>query len=222
MILGARQRRQIEEFQKIDRQLALDHVDVAHDRLDGVVGEAEHIAGIGEHADPLPGLQHVPVFGDLALPLLGAKQIVGIGVFQPDEHPLDPSARAFLDEIRQLVAERVDLDDEAGVELLHLAQMDRPVEDRFPVLVAGKIIVGDEKPEQTFFDIVANDLLDVVRRAPSRLTRLHVDDGAERALIGAAAAGIEPRLRAARALHPLRLSQGTGAPSSAGRSCMKL
>ena len=39
----------------------------------------------------------------------------------------------------------------------------------------------------------AQDLLDVVGRAVARLASLHVDDGAERALEGAAAAGVEAR-----------------------------
>ena len=36
-------------------------------------------------------------------------------------------------------------------------------------------------------------VLDVVGRAEARLASLHVDDGAERALIGTAAAGVEAR-----------------------------
>ncbi len=46
-------------------------------------------------------------------------------------------------------------------------------------------------------------LLDVVRRAAARLAALHVDDGAERALIGAAAAGVETGGAAGGALRAL-------------------
>ena len=89
------------------------------------------------------------------------------------------------------MAERVDLDDEADVEFLHLAQMDDAVDDRFPVLVAREIIVGDEERPQALCVVRAHDLLDVFRRATARLAALHVDDGAERALVRAAAAGVE-------------------------------
>ena len=46
-------------------------------------------------------------------------------------------------------------------------------------------------------------MLDVVGRAPSRFPSLHVDDGAERALVRAAAAGVEGRVIARRALDVL-------------------
>ena len=39
---------------------------------------------------------------------------------------------------------RVDLDDEARIDPL-LAQRDQPVEDRFPIAIAGQIVVGDEE-----------------------------------------------------------------------------
>jgi hypothetical protein len=80
MVLGARQRREVEELEDIDREFALDGVDIVQDRVDGVVGEAEDIAGIGDDARRFPGLQHLTVFGDLVLPLLGAEQVVGIDV----------------------------------------------------------------------------------------------------------------------------------------------
>ncbi len=77
------------------------------------------------------------------------------------------------------------------IELLDLAQLDQPVEDRLPVLVAGEIVVGDEEAAQALRVVVAHDLLDVVGRAAARLAALDIDDGAERALIRAAAAGVE-------------------------------
>src|SRR5215467_8311388 len=105
------------------------------------------------------------VFGDLILALLRAEEIVGIYVFQSDEHPSHARPRAFLDEIGKLVAERIDLDDEADIELLGLAQVDQAVEDRLPVLVAGKIVVGDEETSHAFGVIEAHDLLDIGGRA---------------------------------------------------------
>ena len=92
-----------------------------------------------------------------------------------------------------LVAERIDLDDEVELEPLDLAHLDQPIEDRLPVLVAGEIVVGDEEAMHALAQLTPDDLLDVVGRAPPRLAPLHIDDGAERALVGTAAAGIEAR-----------------------------
>ena len=63
---------------------------------------------------------------------------------------LNTSARAaLLDEVRNLVAPGVDLDGEPDrLDPLDLAQMDDPVEDRLPVLVAGEIVVGDEEADR--------------------------------------------------------------------------
>ncbi len=89
------------------------------------------------------------------------------------------------------MAERIDLDDEANVEIFYLAHRHEAVEDRLPVLVAGEIVVGDEKGAQALRIVRPHDQFDVVGRAAARFAALHVDDGAERALIRAAAAGIE-------------------------------
>ena len=48
VILRARQRRQIEELQQIDRQLALDDLDVALRSLRRVGREADDVAGVGD------------------------------------------------------------------------------------------------------------------------------------------------------------------------------
>ena len=113
VILRARQRRKEEELQNIERQLPLDDLDIAHDRFLGVAGKAENIAGISDGAVVAPFLQHLPVFGDLVLPLLGGNQIVRIDVLKPDEDAAHTSLRRLLDEVRDFVAERVDLDGEA-------------------------------------------------------------------------------------------------------------
>jgi hypothetical protein len=59
------------------------------------------------------------------------------------------------------VTERVDLDDEGDVELLDLAQLNEPVEDRLPVLVAGEVVVGDEEVGETLRVVLAHQLLDI-------------------------------------------------------------
>src|SRR5262249_32661138 len=128
----------------------------------------------------------------LVLALLGAEQAVRVDVLEANEAAADAGLGALLDEVRQLVAERVDLDRERDLDPL-LAQLDDAVEDDLPILVARKIIVGDEEAADALLDVAANDGLDVVGSAPPRLATLHVDDGAERALIGTAAPGIKAR-----------------------------
>ena len=82
MVLGARQRRQAEEFQDIDRQFLLDDLDVARDRFRRVGREAENVAGIGDDAMAPPRQQHLAVFPDLVLALLGAEERFRIDVLQ--------------------------------------------------------------------------------------------------------------------------------------------
>src|SRR5277367_1989565 len=133
-----------------------------------------------------PLLQHDAIFGDLVLPLLGGDEILGVDVLKPDEDPPRSRLGRLLDEIRDLVAERVDLDGEAAVDALVL-KLDHPVEQDLPVAVAGEIVVGDEEPVDALLPVLANDLFQIVGRAEAALAALYVDDGAERALIGAAA-----------------------------------
>ena len=202
---------------------SLDDRDVAPDRLRRVGGKAEDIAGQRHDALRLPGEQHLAVFGDLVLPLLGAGEIVRVDVLEPDEDARDAGALRLLDEVRDLVAERVDLDHQAERNAVLLPQLDQAVEDRFPILVAGEIVVGDEEFVDALRPVEAHQLFDVVGRAEARLASLHVDDGAERALIGTAASGIEAGAEAERALRYCRFGRnGTGVPSMPGRSFMKL
>src|SRR5262249_40319227 len=162
----------------------------AQDRFLGVAGKAEDVARIGDGAVVAPFLQHLAIFGDLVLALLGADQVVRIDVLEPDEDPAHAGARRLLDEIRDLVTERVDLDGEADLGELALAQLDHAIEQRLPVAVAGEIVVGDEEAVDALGGVLADDVLEVVDRADAALAALHVDDGAERALVGAAAAEI--------------------------------
>ena len=126
-----------------------------------VVREADDIAAIGDDAVLAPFEQKLAIVGDVVLLLLRRGQIVGIDVLKPDEHPLDARGDRFLDEAGDLVAGGVDLDDEARVDAL-LAQFDQPVEDRFPVAIAGEIVVGDEEVAHPIGDIDAHQRLDVV------------------------------------------------------------
>ena len=104
--------------------------------------------------------------------------------------------------------------------LVLLAQLDDAVEDDLPILVAGEIVVGDEEAVDALRPVLAQDLLDIIRRAAPRLAPLHIDDGAEGALERAAAAGIEARHVADGALTWLCGRKGVIAPSRPGRSSM--
>src|SRR5262245_64005806 len=100
------------------------------------------VARIGDDAVLAPFLQHGTVFGDLVLPLLGLDQVVRIDVFQPEERPLDPRLRRLLDEIGDLVAQRIDLDSEADVHAFLEPQLDQPVEQRLTLAIASEIVLG--------------------------------------------------------------------------------
>ena len=51
-----------------------------------------------------PLLQHLAIFGDLVLTLLGGEQVIWIDVLQPDEHTADAGLRRLFDEVRDFVA----------------------------------------------------------------------------------------------------------------------
>src|SRR5882724_2616632 len=71
--------------------------------------------------------------------------------------------------------------------------MNDPVQDRFPILVPGKIVVRNKEAAQALLHVLSNDLLDVVRRPASRFASLDIDDCAKGTLERAAAAGVEAR-----------------------------
>src|SRR6185437_3609207 len=85
----------------------------------------------------------------------------------------------------------VHLEDELDVDTLLFAHGDQAVEDGLPVFVAGEVVVGDEEAVDALGQVLADDELDVIGGTAAALTALHVDDGAEGALEGAAAAGVE-------------------------------
>ena len=159
-------------------------------------GKAEDISRQRDDALCLPGKQHLAVLGDLVLALFRRGEIVRIDVLQSDEDARDAGPLRLLHEILDLVAQRIDLDHQAEGDSVLLPQLDQAIEDRLPVFVARKIVVRDEKFVDALRPVETHQLLDVVGRAEARLASLHVDDRAERALIGTAAAGVEARAEA--------------------------
>ena len=93
----------------------------------------------GHHLGPPPGLQHDAVFPDLVLPLLGALKRFGIDVLEPDENLIAAGPRRLFDEVRNFVAQRVDLQDQLDLEALVLPQIDQAVEINSQFLFLAKL-----------------------------------------------------------------------------------
>ena len=145
-------------------------------------------------------------------PFFALFRLAGVDVLEPDEHPLDPRALRLGEEARDAVAEGVHLEGEAEVQAVPLAELDQPVEDRAPVLVAGEVVVGDEEPLDPLVEVRAHDALHVVRIPEARLAALHVDDRAEAALERAPTSSVEARLGTHRPTDPARLQDRGGGP----------
>ena len=133
-----------------------------------------------------PSLQHATVLGDLVLPLFGCEQIVRIYVLQSNEYARDAGSGCLFDEIGNLVAKRINLDGEACCKALLLSHPYQPIEETFPILVAGKIIIRDHECLDALGQILADDLLKIISSSKATLATLDIDNGTEGALIWAA------------------------------------
>src|SRR5215470_3460089 len=198
MILRTRQWRQAEELDDIKGQFLLNDRDVAADGFRRVRREAEDVSGERENTLCFPSQQHFSIFSDPVLPLFGGGKVVRIDVLEADEHAGDACPLRLLDEIWDLVAQRVDLDHQAKADSVPLTKCNQAVEDRFPCFVTREIIVGDEEFVDALRPVQTDQVLDVVGRAEARLAPLYIDNCTERALIGAAAAGVKARTQAKR------------------------
>ena len=110
-----------------------------------------------------PFLQHLPVVSDLVLAFLSRDEIVRVDVLQSNEHPADACLRCLLNKIRDLVAQRVDLDGEANLRAIASTQLDQAVEQQLPIAVTSEIVVGDEEPPDSLGIVLADNLLKIVR-----------------------------------------------------------
>ena len=207
VVLGARQGREDEELQDVHRQFALDDGEVAADGLRGVFGKAQDVARVGQDPGRVPGLEHGAVIGDLVLALLGGLEGLRVDVLQPQEGAGDPGLARLLDEVGDAVGLGVHLDHQLQLDAL-AAQGDDAVEDRLPVGVAGEVVVGDEEILDPLGPVGAHQGLHVVGGAVAGLAALDIDDGAEAALVGAAAPGVEARPPAHGQAHPIRRQDG--------------
>src|SRR5581483_8259184 len=144
-------------------QFLFDDVDVLRDRFKRVVREADDVARISDHMRRFPSQQHLAVLGDPVLTLLGGHKIRGIYVLKADEHPPDACTSTLLYEVRNAVAQRVDLDDQPELQFLRLAQFNEPVEDGLPFSVASEIVVGDEETTQALSKVRTHNIFNVFR-----------------------------------------------------------
>src|SRR3954454_3351134 len=151
----------------------------------------------------MPGLQHGAVFGDLILAFACALQGVGVDILEADEHAVYAGSSCHLNEAAHLVSHGVDLSDDIEALSLNLAHFDQAVEDRFPVLIARQVVVGDEEIVHALSDIRAHDIFDVVSVAAARFASLHIDDSAEPAQERTAAAGVEAGAHAGRTAYDI-------------------
>src|SRR5229473_2772182 len=169
MIFRTGQRRHAAKLHQVDRQLALDNLDVAQDRFRRIAWEPDDIARNNGGADVLPLQQHLTILSDLVLLLLGAHQVVGIDAFEPNKHAHDTGPPSLLDKVWKPVAHGIHLDHKLDVQLVFFPQLDQPVENALPIHIAREVVVGDEKAVDALRQVAANDLLDIIDRSPPRL-----------------------------------------------------
>ena len=93
----------------------------------------------------MPSLEHRTIFGDPILTLGGALEAVRIDVLEPNEHLFAPGEGSFLNETRNFMSKRVDLDREVDFELLPAPQCDDAVENLFPIAIAREIVVAQKE-----------------------------------------------------------------------------
>ena len=162
MILRTGQRSQAEKFDNVERKLPLYDRDITPDAIGCIRREAEDVARKRDDALRLPGEQHFAIFGDLVLALLRGGEIVRVDIFQSNEHPRDAGPLRLRDEVFDFVTKRVDLDHQAERNPVLLPEVDQAIEDRFPLLVAREIVVGDEEFVDALPPVETHEMLDVV------------------------------------------------------------
>ena len=165
VILRAGQRRQEEEFQDVERQLALDDLDVAQDRFLGIAGKAKDVAGASDGAVGAPLLQHLAIFGDLVLPLLGGDQVVGIDVLQPDEDAARAAPCVAFSMKFGILWQSVSTWMVKPMYMPSSCSLIIRSNSDLPVAVAGEVVVGDEEAVDALRVVLANDRFEIVGRA---------------------------------------------------------
>ena len=73
-------------------------------------------------------------------------------------------------------------------------QFNNTVEAGFPVAISGEIVIGQKEGVDTYGMILPNNAFDIICGAETAFLSLYIDDGAKRAVEGAAASQVENRI----------------------------
>ena len=95
----------------------------------------------------------------MILPFVGCQQGIRINVLHTYKDFIDTRLHRFFNEIRNAMAEHIDLDQEPQSDTVIFPQRNHAVEESIPVFVAGKIVVGNEEPIDTQIVIRADYFL---------------------------------------------------------------
>src|SRR5262249_46963535 len=106
------------------------------------------------------------------------------------------------------MAHGVDLHDDIYLQPVAPLQRDNAVEDRLPVPISGKIVIGNKETADALRCMHANQTLDVVGTAMPRFASLDIDDGAEAAAKGTSASRVEAPQRTGVSFYVLERKKG--------------
>jgi len=106
-------------------------------------------------------------------------KVPGIHALHAYEHVCAARGLRLLDKILYLVGKDIHLDHEIDFDPLFSTQTDQHVQDRFPVLVPGEIIVRKEIVINARLVVFPQCLPDHLRVAAPHLATVHVDNRAE-------------------------------------------
>src|SRR5271157_579662 len=192
VVHGAGQRHEDEKRGVVRADLVHEEFQIAADGIDSVEREADDVADMSGNVGIAVGLNELAIFADLLLLLAGGGEVAGIHALHADEDVQATGLAGLVDEVLDFPGEDVDLHHESHGNFFLGAQANEDVENGFPILVAGKIVVGEEiEGDAVFVVVAANGLGNVLRGAETHFAALNVDDGAEGAFERAAAAAIE-------------------------------
>src|SRR6266571_3773562 len=119
-------------------------VEVAPDGIHRVVGKPDDVADVRGNIGVPVGFDQLRVLADVVLLFARCGEITRVDTFHADEDVDATCLPRLADEVLDLPGENVYLHHEFHGDLLFFAQADQSVEDRLPVFVAGKVVVGEK------------------------------------------------------------------------------
>src|SRR6516225_5645273 len=185
MVHGARQGSKHEKGGMVRLDLFGEELHVTADGIHGVEGETEDVADVAGNVAVAVSLDELAIFLDLILFFAGGGEVARVDTFHADENGHAAGLTRLGDKVLDLPGKHIDLHHELDGYLFFHAQTDEVIEDGFPVLVAGEIVVGEKVEGDAVLVVIAADgLRDVLGGAEAHLATLYVDDGAESAFEG--------------------------------------